>query len=188
MKAGFAYTGQWMMEEVFIDCLCSTVYPVSVFFIILSELEVNVKETNKVSKEDVFDSPVSTKYDSNSTKDNLDATSSAPPSEEKTDKKHGNNLNNTSEKDSDFEGKDDKEHERVDNVDVGSVSDADKLRDSSATETEDNAQDLTVATNQAELKSASNSEHPSPPADDYKVIRIVTNSFSSFSFCPLVCL
>ena len=126
-------------------------------------------------------------YESNSTKDNLDATSNAPPSEEKTDKKHGNNLNSTSEKNSDIEGKDDKEHERVDNVDVVSGSDADRLRDS-ATETEDKAQGLAVATNQHEPKSTPDSEHPSPPADDYKVIRIVTNSFSSFSFCPLVCL
>ena len=96
-------------------------------------------------------------YESNSTKDNLDATSNAPPSEEKTDKKHGNNLNSTSEKNSDIEGKDDKEHERVDNVDVVSGSDADRLRDS-ATETEDKAQGLAVATNQPELKSTSNSE------------------------------
>ena len=142
-----------------------------------------MKETNKASKEDVIYSPVSTKYESNSTKDNLDATSNAPPSEEKTDKKHGNNLNSTSEKDLDIEGKDDK----VDNIGVESGSDADTLRDS-ATETEDKAQGLAVATNQHEPKSTPDSEHPSPPADDYKVIRIVTNSFSSFSFCPLVCL
>ena len=142
-----------------------------------------MKETNKASKEDVIYSPVSTKHESNSTKDNLDATSNAPPSEEKTDKKHGNNLNSTSEKDLDIEGKDDK----VDNIGVESGSDADTLRDS-ATETEDKAQGLAVATNQHEPKSTPDSEHPSPPADDYKVIRIVTNSFSSFSFCPLVCL
>ena len=142
-----------------------------------------MKETNKASKEDVIYSPVSTNHESNSTKDNLDATSNAPPSEEKTDKKHGNNLNSTSEKDLDIEGKDDK----VDNIGVESRSDADKLRDS-ATETEDKAQGLAVATNQHEPKSTPDSEHPSPPADDYRVIRIVTNSFSSFSFCPLVCL
>ena len=146
-----------------------------------------MKETNKASKEDVIYSPVSTNHESNSTKDNLETTSNAPPSEEKTDKKHGNNLNSTSEKDLDIEGKDNKAHERVDNVDVGSGSDADRLRDS-ATETEDKAQGLAVATNQHEPKSTPDSEHPSPPADDYKVIRIVTNSFSSFSFCPLVCL
>ena len=120
---------------------------------------VYVKETNKASKEDVFYSPVNTKHEPNSMKDNLDATSSALPSESKTDKKHGNNLNSTSEKDLDIEGKDNKAHERVDNVDVESGSDADKLRDSSATATEDKAQGLAVATNQPELKFTSNSEH-----------------------------
>ena len=173
---------------MFIDYLCSTVYPVSVFFIVLSELEVNVKERDEASNEHVVYSPVSTKHETNSMKDNLDATSSALPSELKTDKKHGNDTNSTSEKDLDIEGKNNKAHERVDNVDVGSGSDADTLRDFNATETEDRAQGLAVATNQAELKSTSNSEHPSPPADDYKVIRAVTNSFFSFSFCPLVCL
>ena len=112
-----------------------------------------MKETNKASKGDVIYSPVSTNHESNSTKDNLDATSNAPPSEEKTDKKHGNNLNSTSEKDLDIEGKDDK----VDNIGVESRSDADKLRDS-ATETEDKAQGLAVATNQHEPKSTPDSE------------------------------
>ena len=172
---------------MFIDYLCSTVYPVSVFFIVLSELEVNVKERDEASNEHVVYSPVSTKHETNSMKDNLDATSSALPSELKTDKKHGNNLNSTSEKDLDIEGKDNEEHERVDNMDLESRSNADTLRDFNAT-AEDRAQEPVVATNRPELESASKSEHPSPPADDYKVIRVVTNSFSFFPFCPLVCL